>query len=388
MLRLIFIGIILFHLETTAQVLPKRLLIYYSYPSSLNYPQNQYNIAAVINDFSQYDYLVFGSGLEESTHPDHANTQQIMAGINTNGRKVFGYVDLGVSTSNLSIAQMESKVLKWKAMGAAGIFLDDFGFDYNVTRERQNGIVSYIHDQNLPVIANAWNPDDVFGSAVVAGNPSALAPVLLATDFYLSESFGIMEGNFNANRAKADKLKAYQALLPFKILSITTNAAATSEIYDQNKFHFAWYLAALDGHEAAGWGEYLFASSGNINALSPYRSRPLVTANAVLKPSSIQGDLLFKFYDTGRLYLDLATHLGGMDGYLHCQSTQSGNWENPNVWNCGREPFPYDEVTIKANHKITLAKNATTLTESYKFKTEPGAVFLALSPFLSSATPY
>lgn len=49
-------------------------------------------------------------------------------------------------------------------MGAKGIFLDEFGYDYRTTRERQNEIVDFCHVNSLPVIANAWEVDHVFGT--------------------------------------------------------------------------------------------------------------------------------------------------------------------------------------------------------------------------------
>ena len=61
-------------------------------------------------------------------------------------------------------------------MGVHGVFLDEAGYDFGVTRVRQNAIVDYIHGRGLQAFVNAYNPDDVFsGDPLVlpngGGNP-------------------------------------------------------------------------------------------------------------------------------------------------------------------------------------------------------------------------
>lgn len=105
--------------------LPKRLCVYYGWPSLVQNANG--NLTAAIGTFNQFDAIVFGDGISVSSHGDHANTQTIIQGLNGYGKLSFGYVDLGVTTQNLSIVQMQTRVSDWAAMGAQGIMFDDAG---------------------------------------------------------------------------------------------------------------------------------------------------------------------------------------------------------------------------------------------------------------------
>jgi hypothetical protein len=104
---------------------PKRLGIYYGWPSLVQGANGNLTDAAAT--FSQFDVVVFGDGISSSSHGDHTNTQTIIQSLNTLGKLSFGYIDLGVTTQNLSIAQMQTVVNNWAAMGVKGIMWDDAG---------------------------------------------------------------------------------------------------------------------------------------------------------------------------------------------------------------------------------------------------------------------
>ena len=96
--------------------IPKYLAIYYGWPS---YVQNsQGDVTQATNWFKQFDLMVFGDGIWKTTHGDRAKTATIISNLNAQGKKVFGYVDLGVSTQNLAISQMKTAVNGWLTMGA------------------------------------------------------------------------------------------------------------------------------------------------------------------------------------------------------------------------------------------------------------------------------
>ena len=370
------------------QIMPKKLLIYYSFPSSLNYPVNLYNLDNVANDFKQYDYVVLGESIETSEHPDHVNTVNILAKMAGSTTKVFGYIDLSTTIRNHSIATIQQKVNEWKAVGVQGIFFDDFGYDFNVSRTRQNTVVNYTHSQNLRVIANGWNPDDVFGSTVdPIWNPAGMATALNSQDFYLSESYLIKTYQYEPNpgewKVKADKLRNYRQNIGFKILSITTGDSVNQLNYDADKFFYAWYGAAIDNHEATGWGEYKFACCGAINAKSPYRVRPSVTIGTAYNEEARQtGSEIFRYTNLGKIAINTATHAYSFIPYTTCMSTASGNWHAANTWSCGRVPFDYDHVVIRNPHKITLNQPAA-LTSCQQLMVERGAVFDCRTKFLA-----
>ena len=286
----------------SADLRPGSLLIYYGWPSLINGASSVSGAAA---QFDAYDYAVLGAGLEESSHGDHANTASI---ISASSAVFFGYVDLGVSTYNYTLAQIEAKIDAWKAMGVDGIFLDDFGYDYGVTRARQNAAADYAHGRGLCVVANAWDPDDVFGSAAdAAANPDGAAPVVDGRDFYLSESFQIQSGAYQTESAwyaKAAKLEAYRAAKGFRVFAVTTNDAA--DAYDEAKFHYAWYSALLWGYAAAGWGNYLFSSDDNA---APARSAPDVFVGGSFAEGVVNASPVYtrRTY-AGTVRIDTQTH--------------------------------------------------------------------------------
>ncbi|MCX7420292.1 MAG: GEVED domain-containing protein [Planctomycetia bacterium] len=255
-------------------VAPANLLIYYSYPSLINGANGDIPTAAAT--FGNYDIVVLGDGLETPSHPDSANTGLIMQNAATAHTRFFGYVDAGVSTQNLTLNQIQTEISNWKTLGADGIFLDDFGYDFGTTRDRQNAVVDYAHSLGLPVIANGFFVDDVFSSAVDASfNPNADDTRLTAADFYLYESYQVQEGNTVSSstwRTKADALATYRATFGTQVLAVTTNDADNT--FSQTQFDYGWHSAVLDGYQGYGWREYEFSSSGVSDASAPFRARP------------------------------------------------------------------------------------------------------------------
>ena len=251
----------------TASVAPSSLLIYYGYPSLINNANG--NLTQAAKTLGQYAYVVLGDTLEFTSHPDHNNAVAILANPAMAHTTVFGYVDLGVTTQDLPMTttvpgkeSVEGDIADWKAMGVKGIFLDDFGYDYDTPRSRQDTAVEYAHSLGLVVIANAFNPADAFGDQVnKTYNPSGTATDLNANDYYLYESYQIEDGSYvtpSAWQSKATQLAAYQSAIGFHVMAVTTNNAANA--FSQSEFNYTWYSALLAGYTAVGWGEYDYAS--------------------------------------------------------------------------------------------------------------------------------
>ncbi|MCC3374302.1 hypothetical protein [Cohnella sp. REN36] len=239
------------------------LAIYYGWPSLVNGAAG--NLTTATNTFNSFDLIVFGDGIEHPSHGDNANAKTIMTSLKANGKKVFGYVDLGVSTQNLSIETMKSYVDEWKSMGAYGIFLDDYGFDYGVTRDRQNTMLSYIHGVGLKAFMNAWNIDDALGNSSETGanNP----PNTVSGDYYLAESW-LVSGNayqsVSAWSAKADKALNYYRTKGVITAALATNAAGGASSADNttDKYKMAWWAAAMYGFPFQ-WTDLWYSASNN-----------------------------------------------------------------------------------------------------------------------------
>ena len=180
-------------------------LIFYAYPTDIN---QLYEVDLVVPVIGQYDLAVFGRDLSEPTCEARPDAIKIITKLNESyGTEVFGYVPIGCLTpeedpeidlSNLTIAEIKTRVLSWKEMGAKGIFLDEFGYDFRTTRERQNEIVDFCHENSLQVIANGWVLDHVFGTenyiveagntAEHPGNPNKLECHLTENDYIFFEN--------------------------------------------------------------------------------------------------------------------------------------------------------------------------------------------------------
>ncbi len=291
---------------------PGKLLIYYGYPSLIN--QANGDVQAAADTLGQYDFVVLGDGLEKASHSDHQNTLQIIQLLHQNySTKVFGYIDLGVSTKNLTLDSIGTCIREWRDMGADGIFLDDFGYDYEVTRARQNAAVDSVHQHNIPVCANGWDPDDVFGDQVDATyNPAGNPTHLNSGDYYLSESYQISGGNYVSESDwvdKADKLRSYQQNIGFAIFSITTTTSSAG--YDANKFHYAWYSALLYGHAATGWGEPYFSAS---SSEAPFRQRPSIHSGTYFGETIYhESPLHYRYTDLGKIWVNTSDHTYGFE---------------------------------------------------------------------------
>ena len=110
------IGLVLAVNGLPAVTVPKYLAIYYGWPSLVQ--NSQGNLTKAIDWFKKFDLIVFADALLNSAHLDYNNTITIITSLRASQKKVFGYVDLGVTKQNLSLAQMYRAVDTWYGMGA------------------------------------------------------------------------------------------------------------------------------------------------------------------------------------------------------------------------------------------------------------------------------
>ena len=285
---------------------PNKLLVYYAWPSVIN--NSGGDVEEAVSYYAKYDYVVLGAGLEEESHGDHEKTVEIIGHYLTRGVEFFGYVDLGVSTSNFTLLTLRDKVANWFDMGVAGIFFDDCGYDYEVRRDRQLSAFEYAHFLGLKIIVNAWDPDDIFGKEYDAwDNPLKLETNLNEDDFYLLESFQIKEGGYQDEeewQTKMEKLVNYKLEYDFNLLALTTSN--DSDYYDEEKLSYAWYSALIYEINGFGWGEHHFSAN---DGLAPFRDRPgEEVGNEFLDDLYINGSLYWRETDTGSVKIDALNH--------------------------------------------------------------------------------
>lgn len=249
-------------LETIAS--PQRLCIYYGWPSHVNGSNG--DVAQATAHFMNCDVIVLGDGIGRPEHADHLRSAQIVTALVSEGRRVFGYVDLGVTTQNLDEGTLRQRVDGWRDIGATGIFFDDAGYDFGVTRARQNTMVEYVHQLGLSVFVNAWNIDDVLGdlNEEQQTNPARLG----AGDWYLAESWLVGAGAYQPLAQwvrKAETVLHYSRVKGISIAAVSTTAANKASMSDgsSSAFKLGWWGAAMYNIAAWQWSDVTYGAGND-----------------------------------------------------------------------------------------------------------------------------
>lgn len=267
---------------------PQQLCIFYGQPDSINGTQPTYlrdetgtiydiNITSAGNEFAKCALVVLGDGLQNPSHPAHYNTQLIMYTMAERSIPIFGYVDAGVITQNLSLTEADSRISQWQAMGVDGIFLDDFGFDYGTERNRQNALVNLVHNKNLRAFVNAYNPDDVFGNNNEKGQNEP--PSIAADDLYLAENWLYESGqatDIHLWYSKSLKLESYLNTYNVRLAATATRAALQATAYNHTtpEFSYAYWGSVMQKAEFFQWTDEGFSSTNSTLYTHPLPSTP------------------------------------------------------------------------------------------------------------------
>lgn len=253
----------------------KKLAIYYGWPSSVNL---HYTVPAAAAEFSKYHLVVWGAGLQNGSHPDYANVVAILQHPEMVNVKVFGYINMvdNVETNKTNIDL-------WAALpNIAGIFGDQFGYDYQISRTIQNELIDYTHAKALSFFANGWNPRDVLGSDIEPTyNPDGVATHLNKKDWVLLESFGLRNGNFEVFDDLQKRGWAYFRYAKDVGVSVATITTANSDPFDQARWDYAYFASLLFGFDAQGFGEPDYSAT---SALLPFRTRKRFYGNVYSDP--------------------------------------------------------------------------------------------------------
>ena len=351
------------------QLEPGRLAIYFGFPSAVNGAAGDVNAAAAV--FDDYDVVLFGAwlhlpqhdpgdpnsnpffdnGCTQNAHFDHDNTTAIIQ-LLIPTTSVYGYLSLGgentaricpstaPTPTPLSDIEIQTAIDQWDAMGVTGIFLDEAGYDFGVTRARQNTAINYAHSKGLSVFINAFNPDDIFSDEVVGNitypfgsnlggqtssvpmNPSGTPTSLGSNDIFLLESFQIIHGNFQDAgfwEDLADKSLYYKNLHGTKVATVTTISdglppGPCNAQFDQSKFDYAWWSTFIHGFDYMGWGEpNAFSASGPCDAELPWHTPPVIGGSGLFFTSPVVThdlDIHTRTTDAGLIELNTAAHTG------------------------------------------------------------------------------
>ncbi|MCR4443285.1 MAG: hypothetical protein QHH10_13415 [Peptococcaceae bacterium] len=169
--------------------------------------------------------------------------------------KIFGYVYLD-DRSPVSLPKVKQEIDSIAAQGWYGVFIDQFGYDFGVTRDVQNEVVEYAHGKNLKCFVNAWSIDDAFGREVdPVHNPDGRPSSLGKDDWYLMESFMMNNGGFLADcgemMLKYRKGQYYKQTLGIKIACLTYKRKTVSWANAGSDIRRSYLLALALGFD--GW---------------------------------------------------------------------------------------------------------------------------------------
>ena len=307
---------------------PARLAIYYGIPSLVNGAGGDIERAAHV--FASYDVVVLGDGLQydspRATGPsagpvEHERTLAIIRRLAAlqPAVRLFGYVPLG-DTQGLSSAALADGVRRWRDMGIHGIFLDEAGYDFGVTRTRQNEMVELIHGAGLRVFANAFNPDDVLGTDVVplnargGGNPLGVSTRLGPGDLLLLESFVVRLGDVEPAEwffERSRRAAAHSRRTGVGVMTVTT--ARPGGAFDASLCELAWWGTVLWSFDGFGWGEPYFAAPSSQLPLRTCRAvDALTSAGAYVSDVLREGTRFVRRTTEQAIEIDLARRRGGL----------------------------------------------------------------------------
>ena len=300
---------------------PNDLLVYYGYPNSFNSAINGWNNENVAIDMAKYDTIVLGNGVANPSHPDYSNTQIILARLKAvkPDIKIFGYV-----SANQTLANFQDDVDDWDTLEVDGIFVDEAGYDFGVSRSDLNSRVQHIRSKTYAVItfANCWNMDHIIGTADDPSypnstfNPSLTASLLDDRDYYMLESFTVNTTAYSGNNgyatasdfyARGNKAVAHNET--FGIQLATLNVVDNNDANGQDLADFSYNGSVAYGVELYGTSDTNYgASSAAVNFWARPTLRHVGRASSIVVANSlVDTDVYFRFGSRGRVSLDFST---------------------------------------------------------------------------------
>ncbi|KAJ3189160.1 hypothetical protein HDU85_002785 [Gaertneriomyces sp. JEL0708] len=199
---------------------------YYGYPISIS---ARWCVQEAVSLYAQYDGIVFGDKAASPSHEVYNLTVEIVQTLRNlkPAIKIFGYIPIGLNASwkesNLTLDEIGSRIREWKVVGATHLFLDEFGYDYLVSRERQNAVIDMCRKEGMGVCVNSWKPDWVFSSRNITldwlngfqGNPQGLPCLLGAEDYVCFESVSYTFDSNHPPNQKVNDQSRLQDLLDY-----------------------------------------------------------------------------------------------------------------------------------------------------------------------------
>ncbi|MFC1453553.1 hypothetical protein ACFLQL_00045 [Verrucomicrobiota bacterium] len=310
--------------KTEGYTRPIDVLFYYGWLNSFNSAIHSWNNEKVAQDLARYEILVFGDGIADTNHGDYANAAIIIPRVRALNPKsvLFGYVQGPQDYTNFT-----ANVDEWEAIGANGIFIDEAGYDFGLTRTQLNERVSYVHSMTNANIAfaNGWNIDNILGTNNDASYPNSTYNVDLTAseltaeqDWVLLESFPINTTEWTTNdgyEAKSDwyvrgsKFVELREEYDVNFCGVIVIANASEQGQDLFNFGFISSLMwCLDGFGSSD------TSYGSGTAQVTLWDRPDISGMGTIwasSPTTMQdvndNDVYIRYSRTAKLLLDFSS---------------------------------------------------------------------------------
>jgi len=296
----------------------KNLLIYYGWLNSFNSASNSWNNEKVAQELSQYDVLVFGDGIQNTSHGDWSNTSVIVPRIKALNPscEIYGYV-----STNLVDATWKTKVNEWdNNLSVHGIFMDESGYDYGTSstngRKIFNWKVDYIHSKDMKCFVNAWNPDHVLSTENDTSYPNTtwnsdlLKSNLNTDDIYLLESFAygphggggaLQYESATQWKQRGDNAKTFKDQIRLAGVSIILDTDSNG----QTIFDFCYISANMFDLKMFGSSDTSYGSSSSKSKLW---TRPdIIKLENNDLAIGVNGNVYMRYYTHGSLKLDFTT---------------------------------------------------------------------------------
>lgn len=297
---------------------PKYLLTYYGYLNSFNSATNGWNNELVAHDMAHYDVCIFGDGVQTPTHPDYANSQIIIARLKVlkPDIKIYGYV-----SANQVIGTFQTKVNDWDTLEIDGIFMDEAGYDFGVSRDDLNTRIIHVRSKtysNLCFI-NCWNMDHIIGTTNDVSypnstyNPNLHASLLDSTDYYMLESFVVNTLAYSGNDGYATQSdflargnKAINHSNQYGINLAALNIINNDNASGQTLSDFCYNAAVMYGLELSGTSDtYYAASSAAVKLWDKPKKRHIGRTDTISVVTSLtDSDVCLRYGEHARVILD------------------------------------------------------------------------------------
>lgn len=248
----------------------KKLCIYYGWPSVVrgSDPENLNEAVAVL---AEYDIIVLGRTLvTEENHPEKVATQQIIDLLHGMDKDIKIYGNLPIHLTPLDTTLM-GYADTWLDDGpddynVDGILWGPAGYDYGVSRSRQNILIEYVHLKGKTNIITATNPDDVMGDDCHSTmNPDQEPTSLIPGDGYLLENVLMAKGVYQDAEAAKEKLDTcydYRQSLGIQMYVVDTGLESTDV---QAQVDYGWTTTLAYGFEGYQYTDYVYSADYNWN---------------------------------------------------------------------------------------------------------------------------